>query len=122
MIEQYYHIVSTEYSAIGWLLILAIFLLTLSAFLHGYYHIFHTTSLRIFTFAKTSSLVIGFIAILMIILATDWWWGFAGAVGYITLFLISLLIWRSKYVYSNIAERIQNTKDKKQCVRTVDRN
>ncbi len=113
MIDQYYHIVSTEYSAIGWLLILAIFLLILSAFLHGYYHVFHTTSLRIFTFAKTSSLVIGFIAVLLIILATDWWWGFVGIAGYIILFLMSLLIWRNKYVYSNIAERIQSTKGKK---------
>ena len=80
-----------------WLLILAIVLLSFSAFLTGYLVVFYTTSFQIATFAKTTSMIIGLIGIILLIIATEWWWGLVGIVGYQIILLLSRIFWYKCY-------------------------
>ncbi len=80
-----------------WSLILAIVLLSFSAFLTGYLVVFYTTSFKTATFAKTTSMVIGLIGIIILIIAIEWWWGFVGIVGYQILLLLSRIFWHKRY-------------------------
>ena len=82
---------------IVWLLILSIFALSFSAFFIAYLVAFYTTSFKVATFAKATSMAIGFIGIIMLIIATDWWWGLAGIVGYQILLFISRVVWYKRY-------------------------
>ncbi len=82
---------------IVWLLILAIVLLSFSAFFAAFLTVWYTTSFKVATLAKTTSMVIGIIGIVMLFIATDWWWGLAGIVGYQILLSISRVIWYNRY-------------------------
>ena len=82
---------------IMWLLILSIFVLSFSAFFTAYLIAFYTISFKVATFAKATAMAIGFIGIIILIIATDWWWGLAGIVGYQILLFISRVIWYKRY-------------------------
>ncbi len=82
---------------IVWLLILAIVILSFSAFFTAYLAVFYTTSFEIAKFAKATSMLLFFIGIIMLFIATDWWWGLAGIVGYWFLLTLSMVFWHKRF-------------------------
>jgi hypothetical protein len=80
-----------------WLLILAIMMLSFSAFFAAYLAVFYTTSFKIATFAKATSMALGFAGIVMLFIAIDWWWGLAGIVGYWLLIVLSMVFWHGRF-------------------------
>ena len=82
---------------IVWLLILAIVVLSFSTFFAAYLAVFYTTSFKIATFAKATSMALGFAGIIMIFIATDWWWGLAGIAGYYLLLTLSMVFWHKRF-------------------------
>ncbi len=79
-----------------WLLILAIVILSFSAFFAAYLAEFYTTSFEIAKFAKATSMVLGFAGIIMLFIAADWWWGLAGIAGYWLLLTLSRVFWHKR--------------------------
>lgn len=80
-----------------WLLILAIVLLSFSAFFAAHLAVFYTTSFKIATFAKATSMALGLAGIIILFIATDWWWGLAGIAGYYLLLTLSMVFWHKRY-------------------------
>ena len=79
-----------------WLLILAIVLLLFSAFFAAYLAEAYTTSFRIATFAKATSMVLFFAGIIMLFIATNWKLGLAGIAGYWLLLTLSMAFWHKR--------------------------
>jgi len=80
-----------------WLLILAIVVLSFSTFFAAYLAVFYTTSFKIATFAKATSMALGFAGIIMLFIATDWLWGLAGIAGYYLLLTLSMVFWHKRF-------------------------
>ncbi len=78
-----------------WLLILAIVILSFSAFFGGYLAEFYTTRFEIAKFAKLTSMILFFAGIIMLFVAVGWW-GLAGIAGYGLLFTLSRLFWHKR--------------------------
>jgi len=76
------------------LIILTIVLLSFSAFFGAYLAEAYTTSFKIATFAKLTSMVLFFAGIIMLFIAVGWW-GLAGIVGYWLLFTLSRVSWHN---------------------------
>ena len=79
-----------------WLLILAIVILSFSAFFAAYLAEAYTTSFQIATFAKATSMVLGFAGIIMLFIAINWKFGLAGIAGYWLLLTLSRLFWHKR--------------------------
>lgn len=79
-----------------WLLILAIVILSFSAFFAAYLAEFYTTSFQIAKFAKATSMALGFAGIIMLFVAVGWW-GLAGIVGEWLLFTLSRVFWHKRF-------------------------
>jgi len=79
-----------------WLLILAIVFLAFSAFFAAYLAEAYTTSFRIATFAKATSMVLGLAGIIMLFIATNWKVGLGGIVGDWILLALSRLFWHKQ--------------------------
>lgn len=79
------------------LLILAILLLFFSAFFGAYLAVAYTTSFRIATFAKSTSMILFFVGIIVLFVATNWKLGLAGIAGYWLLFIMSRLFWHKHF-------------------------
>ena len=79
-----------------WLLILAIVILSFSAFFAAYLIEAYTTSFQIATFAKATSMVLGVAGIIMLFIATNWKIGLAGIAGYWLLLTLSRLFWHKR--------------------------
>lgn len=82
---------------IVWLLILAIVMLSFSAFFAAFLSVWYTTSFEIAKFAKATSMVLGLAGIIMLFIATDWRWGLAGIVGFYLLQFLSIVVWRKRF-------------------------
>ena len=78
------------------LLILAIVILSISAVFAAYLAEFFTTSFQIAKFAKATSMALGLAGIIMLFIATDWWWGLGGIVGYWLLLTLSRVFWHKR--------------------------
>jgi len=81
-----------------WLLILAIVILSFSAFFAAYLVEFYTTSFEIAKFAKATSMALGFAGIIMLFVAVGWW-GFAGIAGEWLLFTLARVYWHKRFEY-----------------------
>jgi len=79
-----------------WLLILAIVILSFSAFFAAYLAEAYTTSFQIATFAKATSVVLGLAGIIVLFIATNWKFGLAGIAGYWLLLTLSRLFWHKR--------------------------
>ena len=79
-----------------WLLILAIVILSFSAFFAAYLAEAYTTAFQIATFAKATSVVLGLAGIIMLFIATNWKFGLAGIAGYWLLLALSRLFWHKR--------------------------
>ena len=81
-----------------WLLILAIVLISFSAFFAGYLAEFFTTSFEIAKFAKSTAMLLGLAGIIMLFVAVGWW-GIAGIVGEWLLVTLSRVYWHKRFEY-----------------------
>jgi len=79
-----------------WLLILAIVILSFSAFFAAYLAEFYTTSFEIAKFAKATSMALGFAGIIMLFVAVGWW-GIAGIAGEWLIFTLSRVFWHKRF-------------------------
>ena len=79
-----------------WLLILAIVILSFSAFFAAYLAEAYTTSFQIAIFAKATSVVLGVAGIIVLFIATNWKFGLAGIAGYWLLLTLSRLFWHKR--------------------------
>lgn len=75
-----------------WLSVLAIVILSLSAFFGAYLTEAYTTSFRIAKFAKSTSMVMFWASIIMLFVAVGWW-ALVGIAGYGMLFSFSRVFW-----------------------------
>ena len=82
---------------IVWLLILTVLILSFSAYFAAYLAVFYTTSFKIATFAKATSMLLFVVGIIMLFIATDWWWGLAGIAGYYLLLTLSMVFWHKRF-------------------------
>ena len=79
-----------------WLSILAIVMLSFSAFFGAYLAEAYTTSFRIAKFAKSISMILFFAGIIMLFVAVGWW-GLAGIAGYWLLLTLSRVFWHKYF-------------------------
>lgn len=79
-----------------WLLMAALVILAFSATFAAYLAEFFTTSFKIATFAKSTSMALFGAGIIMLFVAMGWW-GFAGIVGWWLLLVLSRVFWHKRY-------------------------
>ena len=79
-----------------WLLILAIVLLSFSAFFAAHLAVFYPPPVRI-GFARMTSTVLGLAGIIMLFVSTDWKWGLVGIAAYFILNFLSKVFWYKRY-------------------------
>ncbi|MBA7693783.1 hypothetical protein ES703_102372 [subsurface metagenome] len=87
---------ATRRFASMWLLVLAIVILSFSAFFAAYLAEAYTTSFEIATFAKATSMALGFVGIIMLFVAVGWW-GLAGIAGEWLLLTLSRVFWHKRF-------------------------
>ena len=80
-----------------WLSILAIVILSFSAFFGAYLAEAYTTSFKVAKFAKSTSMMLFFAGIIMLFIVTNWKLGLAGIAGYWLLFTLSRLSWHNHF-------------------------
>jgi len=78
-----------------WLLILAIVILSFSAFFAAYLAEFYTTSFGIAKFAKATSMVLCLAGIVILFVVVGWW-GLAGIAGDWLLLTLSRVFWHKR--------------------------
>ncbi len=80
---------------IVWLLILAIVILPFSAiygaFLSVWYPPSHVKN------SKAIAMLLFFVGIIMLFIATDWRWGLAGIAGFYLLQFLAMAVWRKRF-------------------------
>jgi len=79
-----------------WLLILAIAMLFLSAVFASYLAEAYTTSFKVATFAKATSMGLFIAGTVVLFIATSWKVGLAGIGGYWLLFTLSRAFWHKR--------------------------
>ena len=79
-----------------WLLVLAIVVLSVSAFFTAYLTEFYTTSFEIAKFAKAVSMALILAGEVMLFVAVGWW-AIAGIVAVWLLFTLSRAFWRKRF-------------------------
>lgn len=80
---------------IVWLLILAIVMLSFSAFYGAFLSVWYPPSSV--ENSKTIAMLLFFVGIIMLFIATDWRWGLAGIVGFYLLQFLSIVVWRKRF-------------------------
>ncbi len=81
---------------IMWLLILAVVILSFSAFFAAYLAVFYTTSFEIATFAKSTAMILTLAGIILLFIATNWIIGIAGIVGEVVLIGFFRIFWHKR--------------------------
>ncbi|MBA7476770.1 hypothetical protein ES707_12165 [subsurface metagenome] len=79
-----------------WLLILAIVILSFTAFFAAFLAEFYTTAFKIAKFAKATTMVLGWAGIIMLCIAVGWW-GLAGIAGFWLLLTLSRVFWHKRF-------------------------
>lgn len=79
-----------------WFLFVGIVILSFSAFFGAYLAVFYTPSFKVASFAKSTSMALFFVGIIMLF-TTIGWWSFAGILGYWLLFIISRMHWHKRF-------------------------
>lgn len=79
-----------------WLLILAIVLLSFSAFFAAHLAVFYPPPARI-RFARGTSKVLGLVGVIMLFVSTGWKWGLVGIAAYLILNFLSKVFWHKRY-------------------------